>query len=178
MEEQVLENTAIQTEAETQTTETETVEQKTEPRMYSEEEYNKAVQSASGKAKNEILKELGITSVKDFNILKQTYETAIKDAEVLASTNESLSNRLILKDLDIRDDVIDDFISLAKKRVSDNKSFEQAAKEVAEIYPTMVKTFEKQVKVATEKKDGSKKEHTYSEEMLKRYPHLRNHTKI
>lgn len=179
MEEQVLQDTAIQTES---TEAVETVENKSTeetPKTYSQEEYDKAVKSAAGKAKNEILKELGVSSVKDFNILKRSYEDAIKNAEDLASQNENLNNRLVLKDLNIREDVEDDFISLAKKRITTEKTFTEAAKEVAELYPNMIKEINsKTVKTGSEKKDGSKKESTYSEEMLKRYPHLANHKKI
>ena len=140
-DEQVLENTAIP-EGTTETVEP--VENKSTeetPKTYSQEEYDKAVKSAAGKAKNEILKELGVSSVKDFNNLKKTYEEAIKNAEDLASANETLNNRLVLKDLNIRDDVEDDFISLAKKRITDGKTFTDAAKEVAELYPNMIKEF-------------------------------------
>lgn len=178
-DEQVLTNTAIPD----STTEVETVENKSTeetPKTYTQEEYDKAIKSAAGKAKNEILKELGVSSVKDFNILKRNYEDAIKNAEDLSTQNENLSNRLVLKDLNIRDDVEDDFISLAKKRITDDKTFNEAAREVAELYPNMIKEFtaSKNVKIGNEKKDGSKKESTYSEEMLKRYPWLKNNSKI
>lgn len=178
-DEQVLTNTTIPD----STTEVETVENKSTeetPKTYSQEEYDKAIKSAAGKAKNEILKELGVSSVKDFNILKRNYEDAIKAAEDLSTQNENLSNRLVLKDLNIRDDVEDDFISLAKKRITDDKTFNEAAREVAELYPNMIKEFtaSKNVKIGNEKKDGSKKESTYSEEMLKRYPWLKNNSKI
>ena len=49
------------------------------PVSYSQEEYDKAIRSASSKAKNDILHELGISSVKDFSILKETYEKSIND---------------------------------------------------------------------------------------------------
>ena len=179
MEEQV-NDTTIPTES---TGAVDTVENKPTdetPRTYTQEEYDKAIKSSSGKAKNEILKELGISSVKDFATLKQSYEEAIKSTEELSSANDALKKKLVLKDLNIRDDVSDDFISLANKRITDDKTFEDAAKEVAELYPNMVReyTATKNVKLGNEKKDGSKKEPEYSEELLKRFPFLANNKKI
>ena len=149
------------------------------PKTYSEDEYKKGLQSSASKAKNEILQELGISSVKDFSILKKNYEDSIKITEDLKKSNEDLANKLVLKDLNVKDDVADDFISLAKKRTSQDKDFNTASKEVAELYPTMLNTnIQTSIKLGTEKSESSKpNEGNYSEEMLKRYPYLKNYSK-
>ena len=63
------------------TTEAEVESKSTEPfkSFATEEEFKKAIQSERSKAKGEILKELGVSSVNDFNTLKSKYEDAIKD---------------------------------------------------------------------------------------------------
>ena len=139
---------------------------------YSQEEYDKAIKSAASKAKGDILKELGITSVKDFAILKESYEKSISDTEALRKTNEELSNKLVLKSLNVRDDNADDFISLASKRITDGKGFEQAAKEVAEAYPNMLNS-PNMPKIGTEKAESEPKKEMYSARMLEKYPFLK-----
>ena len=49
-----------------------------EVETYSKADYEKAIQSASSKAKNEILKSLGINSVKEFQDLKSISINSIK----------------------------------------------------------------------------------------------------
>lgn len=64
-------------------TTTEPIVQQEETNVWSitQEEYNKNIQSASSKAKNELLKEIGIDSVKG---IKETLEKGFKLDEVLA----------------------------------------------------------------------------------------------
>jgi hypothetical protein len=182
-----MENTAnsnITTENTTPETTVETGENKTpvqtqEPvKTYTQEEYDKAIQSASSKAKNEILKALEIKSVDEFKTLKETYDKAVKDSEELKTSNEKLNHLLVLKDLNVKDDSAEDFIDLAIKRISDKVDFKAAAEEVAKLYPAMLKGVETNIKTGIEKKDGSKSENQYSEDMLKRYPWLKNNKKI
>lgn len=170
-------NNTVTTETNTPSETVEDVKQETEtPITYSQEELDKAVKSASSRAKNDIMKELGITSVKDFSILKESYEKAIKETEELKTTNETLSNKLVLKGLDVNDDCADDFISLTKKRVTETKDFSTAAKEVAQLYPTMLKTssvVETRKQFGNEKSETKSKDQGISEKLLEKYPHLR-----
>lgn len=167
------------TDSESTTDAVDVVKTTEQPKTYSEDEYKKGLQSSASKAKNEILQELGISSVKDFNILKKNYEDSIKITEDLKKSNEDLANKIVLKDLNVRDEVSDDFISLAKKRTSQDKDFNTAAKEVAELYPTMLNNaVQGVIKLGTEKSENSGKSNEgYSEEMLKRYPYLKNYNK-
>lgn len=145
-----------------------------------EEELNKFAQSERSKAKGEILKSLGINSVSDFQSLKKTYEDAIGKAQSQEDTINNLNQKLVLKGLNVKDENTEDFIELAKKRTTNEVSFEDAAKQVAELYPTMIvgKVISSETKIGTEKQEGNKTETKYSEEMLKKYPHLRNFKKL
>ena len=140
---------------------------------YSQEEYDKAIKSAASKAKGDILKELGITSVKDFTALKESYEKSISDTEALRKTNEELSNRLVLASLNVKDDNADDFIALASKRVSDKKDFSTAAKEVAEAYPNMLTSYNTRPTMGSEKSETKERKEEYSARMLEKYPFLK-----
>lgn len=73
--------------AETAETVTEEVAEKTEPfKVFeTEEDYNKIIQSASGKAKGEILKELGINTVAEF---KEQYEKVAQLTEISNTLTE------------------------------------------------------------------------------------------
>ena len=179
-ENEVLNNNITETtvQSESTTLNSENVENKNVPseeKSYTSEELKKEVQSASSKAKNDILKALGISSVKEFQDLKSNYENTIKDTETLKSENEKLNNMLVLNKLNVREDVSDDFIDLTKKRMTGDKSFSDAAAEVIELYPNMTKNNNiKDFKIGTEKNENKTTEQKYSSEMIKRYPWLAN----
>lgn len=140
-----------------------------------EDEFNKLMQSERSKAKNEMLKEFGVASVSDFRNLKKTYEDAIGKTQTLENTVEDLNHKMILKDLNVKSENIDDFMSLAKKRVSENKTFEDAAKEVASLYNTFINTpVITDTKLGTEKTEP-KKESTLSPALKERYSWLKEH---
>ena len=178
MEETANNNITTETTATTEVVKSEPVQESKEV-SYSQEQFDKAIQSANSKGKNEILKELGISNVSEFKTLKETYDTAIKEKETLESQVQSLSNKLSMQTLGVKEDLMDDFLVLAQKRVSDTVTLEQSFEEVAKAYPNMLKdTTPKDVKTGIEKKEGSKSENQYSEDMLKRYPWLKNNKKI
>lgn len=160
-------------ETDVDTTETETPVEK----KYSEEDINKAVQSAAGKAKGDILKELGISSVKEFKELKKSFDEAVSTKSELESKIDYLSNQLVCKELNVKNEYRDDFIDLAKKRIKDGITFEEAAKTVSELYPSMLEKNSTYEKTGIEKKNNGKSESKYSEELLKKYPYLKNVTK-
>ena len=149
------------------------------PVSYSQEEYDKAIRSASSKAKNDILHELGISSVKDFSILKETYEKSINENEALKKSNDDLNHRLVLKGLKVKDDASTDFITLATARMSDKKDFSAASKEVAELYPNMLESYIEptSAKLGNPKSENPSTEPKYSKDILKRYPYLQHHIK-
>lgn len=120
----------------------------------SEEDYNKSVQSVSSKAKGEILSELGIKSVAEF---KEKYKgaeeletlqsqltekesllgektTALtelesKYKEAVNQKNE-LSETIVLSKYQVPDTFKEDFKTLVKAGVNEEKTFEQSAEEV------------------------------------------------
>lgn len=156
------------------------------------EEFKKAIQSASSKAKNEIIQSLkkhGFNNlndvqafkesykklnklVEDSNALKTDYEKKIND---LNERNESLNQELILKKLNISDEYKDDFIKFSKVLTNEEKSFDQAAQEVVEKY-SFFKSVDTNKTVSNPKIGVSaNKAQTDSknESFLKRYPWLR-----
>jgi len=125
------------------TVENKTVEPASEFKAPTEDEFNKAIQSASSKAKFAILQELGIKSVDEFKQLKATYETSIKDAGEIRSKLETsekekkaLTEDLATVKLGISDEYKEDFLTLVHSKVSDSKTFDEAAKEVLSKNPT------------------------------------------
>jgi len=171
-------NNNITTE-QTTTTEVDKSETTAQEVTYTQEQFDKAIQSASSRAKNDILKELGIGSVKEFTELKKSYEDSITEKENLAKDNAKLNDLLILKDLNVKDENSEDFLELARKRITDGKDLKKAAEEVASIYPSMLNiNTTTDVKIGSEKGEKSKPESKYSEDMLKRYPFLGKNKKI
>lgn len=106
----------------------ETTEEKVEKGI-TEEELKKAIQSASSKAKNDILKEIGIESVADIRARLETaskydeavkqVEELIKERETLTSDKQELSGKakkledaLLINRLGVSEEFADDFIKL------------------------------------------------------------------
>lgn len=122
----------------------------------SEDEFSKFTQSISSKAKGEILKELGIKSVAEFQEKYSGVEQleALKGSlsekdqalvekinaytelegkynEVLKQNQENME-KLVLSQYELPDTFKDDFKVLVRAGVNDEKTFEQSAKEVYE----------------------------------------------
>lgn len=149
-----------------------------EVETYSKEDYDKAIKSASSKAKYDILKELGITSVKEFQDLRSTYENAISSK---ASLEESISNLnkeksklqedLMLSKLGVSEEYSNDLLTLAKSKVDESHTLEQVSKELLERYPQW-RSSREIIKMGTEKSDNRAKEPDVESDLLKRYPWL------
>jgi len=108
-----------------------------------EQEYTKALQSAASKAKYSLLQELGVKSVQEFRDLKATYETSIKDSgEIRTKLEESekkvvgLTEDIATMKAGVSDEFKDDFLTLVHSKMSADKSFDDAAKEVLDKNPT------------------------------------------
>ena len=141
-----IQDTSAPVEAETNTTITMT-----------EAELNKKLQSASSKAKNDIMKELGINSIKDFQDLKATYETAVNDKNILEENIKTLnqektklSEDLMLTKLGVSEEYRDDLLTLAKSKVDNAHTLEDVSKSLLEKFPQFKSTKE-QIKMGTEK---------------------------
>ena len=145
-----------------------------------EVELNKRIQSASSKAKNELMKELGINSVKDFQDLKNNYETAIntktsleENINTLNQEKNKLSEDLILTKLGVSEEYREDLLTLAKSKVDNEHSLEDVSKSLLEKFPQF-KGVKETIKMGTEKADIKKDKPPVDDEMARKYPWLRN----
>lgn len=184
MEENFMENEQVinTTAQETSVNDSTTVKEESsiqEVETYSREDYDKAIKSASSKAKYDILKELGINSVKEFHELKNTYESAISEKETLAESVSTLSKdktrleeSLMLSKLGVSEEYTNDLLTLAKSKVDENHTLEQVSKELLEKYPQW-RTSKETIKMGTERSDNRSTEPEVDSALLKRFPWLK-----
>lgn len=179
-ESNVIENvTNTETTVETTETETPVVEVEATPKTFTEEEFNKAIQSASSKAKNDILKELGISSVKDFKDLQNTYNTAIQEKDTLKTKQTELENELASLKLNakvvalgVAEEFKDDFLELAEvKMTKGNKSFDDVSKEILEKNKHWL-TSSKIEKLGNDQSKSNIQDSHVSDELKSKYPWL------
>ena len=145
-----------------------------------ETELNKRIQSASSKAKNELMKELGINSVKDFQDLKTNYETAIntktsleENINTLNQEKTKLSEDLMLTKLGVSEEYREDLLTLAKSKVDNEHSLEDVSKSLLEKFPQFKATKET-IKMGTEKAEIKQDTPPVDTELSKRFPWLKN----
>jgi hypothetical protein len=110
----------------------------------SEDEYKKEVQSLSSKAKYELLKELNAKSLDDIRSKFSELEavknelSALNDIkselEATRKEKELLSDTLLAIKAGAKQETLDDFLTLAKKKVNDEVNLEQAMKLVLDTY--------------------------------------------
>nr|DAF20222.1 MAG TPA: Major capsid protein [Caudoviricetes sp.] len=136
-----------------------TTEDSTKPfKIYeTEEEYNKDLKSASMKKVNDMFKELGVSSIAElkaykesaqlfnqkndeFELLKSGNEELKKSFNELSEENNQLKNELLLNKFGIDGSNANDFLTLAKSKVNETKSLEEACSEVLEKYPSFRST--------------------------------------
>lgn len=148
-----------------------------EVETYSAEDYKKAIQSASSKAKYDILKELGINSVKEFQELRSTYENAINQRTSLEESISNLNNEkiklqedLMLSKLGVSEEYSKDLLTLAKSKVDENHTLEEVSKQLLERYPQW-KSSRETIKMGTERSTNPSKPEP-SSELLKKYSWL------
>ena len=142
------------------------------------DEHKKALQSASSKAKFDILKELGINSVKEFQELKSTYETAINEKSTLEKSitdlnkkNTTLEEDLLLTKLGVSEEYKKDILTLAKSKVDEGHNLETVSKELLEKYPQW-RNVKETIKMGTEKSDFENKPEV-SSSLSAKYPWLK-----
>ena len=122
--------------------ETKTIEVTVFKSFGTEEDYNKAIQSASSKAKGDLLKEMGVSSVQDvkdkFGKIAEFEEKATKYTELEGSYNELKSkydkviDELLVTKYGVADDFKNEFLTVAKAGVTDKITLEQSAQSFAE----------------------------------------------
>ena len=159
-------------------------ENKTEPnaeKKYSEEELNRAKQSASSTGKNEILKELGISSIEEGKKLiggKSDLEKQV--ADLTSKWEKSEKERAgehetaVLNSLGLDPKHIEDARILAKARIDDKTGFDEAAKKVVSDNPSFLLAG-RPVKFGPQEQKGSapKSGSGMSEGLVDKYPWLK-----
>jgi hypothetical protein len=131
----------------------------------SKEEYEIAIKSAANKANTEILKSLGVKSVKEF---KETYtkfeqeksnlDTLIKEKDEYAGKSKSLEAELnslkqerVLDKYNVQSEYREDLVKLAMDKVTEDKPFENVLKELVEGKYKYVVATSSNIKMGTEK---------------------------
>lgn len=150
----------------------------------SKEELDKLIKAAENRTYTKALKELGVTSIKDFKIqqeeikeqlnsigtLKENYENVQKEYETLKNDYTSLRKETILGALNVADEYREDLIKLAEAEVTEDKPFEEAVKELVEgRYKHVVAT--PQLRMGTERRQAEDT-NTISPAIRQRYPWL------
>lgn len=122
----------------------EEVEQKPFKVFDTEEALNKELQSARSKAKYELLQELGIANVDEFKSLKCTYDSAIKDKEELLAKYKELEDAhnktkqdYELDKIGVKADKKEDFLLLAKSRMTEKDTLTSISEKLKEEYPSL-----------------------------------------
>jgi hypothetical protein len=153
----------------------------------SKEELEQLTQAAINRAKTEMLKDLGVKSVKEFKDFKNEietkytqYDSLLKEKDEYASKYESLVNenitlkrQQVLNKLNIQDEYKEDLTKLALDHVSESKNFEQVLTEMVNSKYKYAVTGTSQIKMGTSKTETQPNQ-TYSPEVLKRMPWLKN----
>lgn len=122
-----------------------------------EEDYNKELQSTSSKAKFSILQNIGEKSVDDIRSKLDNYNKLLEEKlklekeyiEFKESTNKEKEEHL-LTTLGVDDNKKNDFLILAKSKVTEDKALDVVANELINLYPTF-KTETVKAKVGVEK---------------------------
>lgn len=150
-----------------------------------QEELDKIIQAALNREKTNFLKELGVKSVKEFKEKELEMTNIRNEFENLTKVNEELTNRFTevsaekerisfeskLRSLGVDEQYFNDLRLIAENNVVEGKTLEAVAEKLIEgRYSYMAKA---PVRIGSEKKTEETKKQTYSEEFLKRYPHLR-----
>lgn len=131
-----------------------TAEGNNEPFMIfkTEEDYNKFIKSESQKKVAELYKELGVQSkdelkgykeaATEYNTLKDSYDTLNTSKgelenkfNVLNKQYNDLQNELLITEFGINKDNSEDFLTLAKSKVSDTVDLKKACELTVQMYP-------------------------------------------
>jgi hypothetical protein len=189
MSEEIKNNSVEQVAAAAPAEDTTPVEESKPFKVYSsEDEYKKELQSVASKAKFALLQELNLKNLEEarakFTELEFTKSElkALNDvkAELDAAKSEKqkLSENLLMTELGVKTELRDDFLVLAKNKVSKDLPLEDAAKSVLEKYTYFKGSNDVAAQVAqkigTEKKpqqvDFKEEE---KKRLMKLYPHLK-----
>jgi hypothetical protein len=140
-----------------------------------ESDYLNTMKSERSKAKNELMKELGISSVDD---AKTTFKKA-SDLEGEINTYKTktseLEESLTLTKNGVKDDYADEALSLAKSKVGEDKDLATALGEVIKKFPMMASKAQQVESVGSDKggeDKGQDDQGKVKSELKKKYPWL------
>jgi len=155
----------------------------------SEDEFKKDVQSLSSKAKYALLQELNVKNLEEarakFSELEFTKSElkALNDIkselETARAEKNKLTESLLLTELGVRNELRDDFLTLAKSKVNDKTALPDAARLVLEKYTYFAgqsndKSPAPAAKIGSERKAANvDMASAEKERLIQRYPHLK-----
>lgn len=162
----------------TATLENKEAETKSEYIAPDEDTYKRVLQSERSKAKYEMLQELGVKSIDEFKKTKLSYENAIKESdnvrlelEEIKSKYAKLEENIKLEKLGVLDEYKDDFITIVKSKVTEERDFDTVAKEVLEKNTHWLKGTN-DVRLTSEKSESKKDKPQVSDYLKSKYPWL------
>jgi hypothetical protein len=153
----------------------------------SKEELNKLLKAEQNRTYTRALKELGVSSVKEFKELrakveqeKSYLETLTKERDEYAGKIKSLEAELnslkqerVLDKLNVQEEYREDLVKLAMEKVTDEKPFEQVLKEMVEGKYKYTVANRLPIKMGIEKTEKVDQEPSVSDNLLKKYPWLK-----
>lgn len=141
----------------------------------SEDEYNNTLKSERSKAKNEVLKELGVNKLEEAKQKISATDEVSKDLANYKSKVDNLEQDLALKDVGIKDEFKDDALTLAKARMSEGKTLTTALSEVVERMPNMASQKEGVKKIGADKGKGKDDDTStaQADKLKQKYPWLK-----
>lgn len=136
-----------------------------------EDEYNNAIKSERSKAKNELMKELGIKSVDEAKETFNKYATLQSEFETTKAEHQKLSEEIVLTKAGVKDDYKEEVITLARAKVSDEMTFEKAIEAVIEKMPMVIgKGFQGRVGTQSTQEEN---DNSVQDKLSKHYPWLK-----
>lgn len=121
----------------------------------SEEEYLNSLKSERSKAKNELLKEMGVSSVDEAKSRYKKADELESEVNTYKTKNSELQEKLVLTENGVKDDYAEEALSLAKSKVGEDKDLSTALGEVINKFPMMAsKTQTTKPNVGGDKNDG------------------------
>ena len=144
-----------------------------------EEDFNKTIQSEQSKAKNELMKELGIKNVQE---AKETFakvtqlETQINEFQTKTAEWETkytqATEELAIAQFNIKPELKEEALTLAKAKVTEEVPLNKALEAVVAKLPHLVDTQKRLQAVGSGK--GTKDENIIvSDSLAKKYPYLK-----
>lgn len=153
----------------------------------SKEELDKLIKAAENRTYTKALKELGVTSVKEFKELQSKLEQEKSDLETLVKERDQYKNKTeevfkenltlkqerVLDKLDVQSEYREDLVKLAMEKVTDEKPFDVVLKEMIEGKYKYTVADRSPIKMGIEKTEKVDQDSSISDSLAKKYPWLK-----